>query len=196
MAQTSSRNPRTAIVALNNLSPFGNKLVQAGYVSIEQFQHCQVESRKTGKSLTDLLEGVTGQPLTPELLRNYKKQQLFELMILFGVPTFDPEITQIPLEQVCYLIDKVIPIETCRRNQIVPLLSHETYLANQSVQIGKISLEKSLKALRQNNDSGGNLVEELEKLAGDSLPSNLVKDYKNQEPFVICLLYTSPSPRD
>ena len=106
-------------------------------------------------------------------------------MILFGVATFDPEITQIPLEQVCYLIDKVIPIETCRRNQIVPLLSHETYLANQSVQIGKISLEKSLKALRQNNDSGGSLVEELEKLAGDSLPSNLVKDYKNKEPFVI-----------
>ena len=185
MAQTSSRNPRTAIVALNNLSPFGNKLVQAGYVSIEQFQQCQVESRKTGKSLTDLLEGVTGQPLTPELLRNYKKQQLFELMILFGVATFDPEITQIPLEQVCYLIDKVIPIETCRRNQIVPLVSHETHLANQSVQIGKISLEKSLKALRQNNDSGGSLVEELEKLAGDSLPSNLVKDYKNQEPFVM-----------
>jgi len=185
MAQTSSRNPRTAIVALSNLSPFGNKVVQAGYVNIEQFQHCQVESRKTGKSLTELLEGLTGQPLPPELLRHYKKQQLFELMILYGVAAFDPEITQIPPEQVCYLIDKVIPIETCRRNQIIPLFSRETHLASQFVQTGKISQEKSLKALRQSSDSGGNLVEELEKFSGDTLPSNLVKDYENNQPFVM-----------
>ncbi|WP_293137911.1 GspE/PulE family protein [Okeania sp. SIO3I5] len=185
MAQTSSRNPRTAIVALSNLSPFGNKLVQAGYVNIEQFQHCQVESRKTGKSLTELLEGLTGQPLPPELLRHYKKQQLFELMILYGVAAFDPEITQIPPEQVCYLIDKVTPIETCRRNQIIPLFSRETHLASQFVQTGKISQEKSLKALRQSSDSGGSLVEELEKFSGDSLPANLVKDYENNQPFVM-----------
>ena len=185
MAQTSSRNPRTAIVALSNLSPFGNKLVQAGYINIEQFQHCQIESRKTGKSLTNLLEDVMGQPLPPELLRHYKKQQLFELKILNGVAAFDPEITQIPLEQVCYLIDTVIPIETCRRNQVIPLFSRETHLANQFVQKGKITLDKSLKALRQSSDSEVSLVEELEKFAGDSLPSNLVKDYENQQPFVM-----------
>ena len=180
MAQTSSRNSRTSIVALSNLSPFGNKLVQAGYINIEQFQNCQIESRKTGKSLTNLLEDAIGQPLPPELLRHYKKQQLFELMILHGVAAFDPEITQIPLEQVCYLIDTVIPIETCRRNQIIPLFSRETHLINQFVQKGKISLDKSLKALRQSSDSEGSLVEELEKFVGGSLPSNLVKDYEDQ----------------
>ncbi|MCL2924835.1 MAG: GspE/PulE family protein [Trichodesmium sp. MAG_R04] len=185
MAQTSSRNSRTSIVALSNLSPFGNKLVQAGYINIEQFQQCQIESRKTGKSLTNLLEDVIGQPLPPELLRHYKKQQLFELMILHGVAAFDPEITQIPLEQVCYLIDTVIPIETCRRNQIIPLFSRETHLINQFIQRGKISLDKSLKALRQISDSEGSLIEELEKFVGNSLPSNLVKDYENQEPFVM-----------
>ena len=185
MAHTSSRNSRTSIVALSNLSPFGNKLVQAGYINIEQFQHCQIESRKTGKSLTNLLEDVMGQPLPPELLRHYKKQQLFELKILNGVAAFDPEITQIPLEQVCYLIDTVIPIETCRRNQVIPLFSRETHLANQFVQKGKITLDKSLKALRQSSDSEVSLVEELEKFAGDSLPSNLVKDYENQQPFVM-----------
>ncbi|MCL2933830.1 MAG: GspE/PulE family protein [Trichodesmium sp. MAG_R03] len=188
MAQTSSRNSRTSIVALSNLSPFGNKLVQAGYINIEQFQHCQIESRKTGKSLTNLLEDVIGQPLPPELLRHYKKQQLFELMILHGVAAFDPEITQIPLEQVCYLIDTVIPIETCRRNQIIPIFSRETHLANKFVQEGKISLDKSLKALRQSNDSEGSLVEELEKFAGNSLPPNLVKDYENQQPFVMIVM--------
>ena len=185
MAQSSSRNPRTAIVALGNLSPFGNKLVQAGLVNIEQFQHCQIESRKTGKSLTDLVEDAIGHPLPPDLIRHYKKQQLFELMILHGVATFDPEITPIPLEQLCYLIDKIIPIETCRRNQIIPLFSRETDLANQFVQIGKISQEKSLKALRQSSDSESSLVDELEKFAGDSLPSSLMKDYENQQPFVM-----------
>ncbi|NES05382.1 MAG: type II/IV secretion system protein [Okeania sp. SIO2F4] len=185
MAQSSSRNSRTAIVALSHLSPFGNKLVQAGYVNIEQFQECQVKSRKTGKSLTELLEALTGQPLPPELLRHYKKQQLFELMILYGVAAFDPEITQIPAQQVCYLIDKVIPIETCRRNQIIPLFSHETHLANQAVQTGNMSQQQMLKALAQSSNSQGKLIEDLEKFAGDPLPSNLVSDYEKQQPFVM-----------
>ena len=185
MAQTSSRASRTAIVALSNLSPFGNKLIQAGYVNIEQFQQCQVESRKTGKSLTEILEALTGQPLPPELLRHYKKQQLFELMLLYGVAAFDPEITQIPPQQVCYLIDKVIPIETCRRNRIIPLFSHETHLANQLVQAGSMSQDQMLKALAQRSSSQSKLIDELEKFAGDSLPSNLVSDYKQQQPFVM-----------
>ncbi|MGD1702788.1 GspE/PulE family protein [Dapis sp. BLCC M229] len=185
MAQSSSRNSRTAIVALSHLSPFGNKLVQAGYVNIEQFQKCQVESRKTGKSLTELLEALTGQRLPPELLRHYKKQQLFELMILHGVAAFDPEITQIPAQQVCYLIDKVIPIETCRRNQIIPLFSHETHLANQAVQTGSMSQQQMLKALAQSSSSQGKLIDNLEKFAGDPLPSNLVSDYEKQQPFVM-----------
>lgn len=185
MAQTSSRASRTAIVALSNLSPFGNKLIQAGYVNIEQFQQCQVESRKTGKSLTELLEALTGQPLPPELLRNYKKQQLFELMLLYGVAAFDPEITQIPPQQVCYLINKIIPIETCRRNRIIPLFSHETHLANQVVQAGIMSQDQMLKALAQRSSSQTKLIDELEKFAGDSLPSNLVSDYEKQQPFVM-----------
>ncbi|MDJ0554642.1 MAG: GspE/PulE family protein [Microcoleaceae cyanobacterium MO_207.B10] len=185
MAQNSSRGSRTAIVALSNLSPFGNKLIQAGYVNIEQFQQCQVESRKTGKSLTELLEALTGQPLPPELLRNYKKQQLFELMLLYGVAAFDPEITQIPPQQVFYLIDKVIPIETCRRNRIVPLFSHETHFANQLVQAGTISQDQMLKVLTQSGRSEGRLIDQLEQLVGDSLPSNLVSDYEKQQPFVM-----------
>ncbi|NEQ37835.1 MAG: type II/IV secretion system protein [Okeania sp. SIO3I5] len=76
-------------------------------------------------------------------------------------------------------------METCRRNQIIPLFSRETHLASQFVQTGKISQEKSLKALRQSSDSGGSLVEELEKFSGDSLPANLVKDYENNQPFVM-----------
>lgn len=35
---------------------------------------------------------------------------------------------------------------------------------------------------------GGSLVEELEKLVGDLLLLNLVKDYKNKELFVIMVM--------
>ncbi|MEB3340382.1 ATPase, T2SS/T4P/T4SS family [Okeania sp.] len=185
MAQTSSLNSRTAIVALSHLSPFGNKLVQAGYVNIEQFKQCQVESRETGKSLTDVLETVIGQPLPPELIRQYKKQQLFELMILYGVAAFDPEITPIPEQQVYYLIDKIIPVETCRRNKFIPLFSHETDLANKVVETGIMNQRQMLKALAQSNSSEAQFIEELEKCAGDSIPAELVKDYESQEPYMM-----------
>lgn len=185
MTQTTPRGSRTAIVALSNLSPFGNKLIQAGYVNIEQFQECQVKSRKTGKSLTEILEALTGQPLPPELLRHYKRQQLFELMLFHGVAAFDPEITPIPPQQVCYLIDKIIPIETCRRNRIIPLFSHETHLANQLVQAGIMAEDKMLKALAQSSSSQGKLIDELEKFSEGSLPSNLLSDYEKQPPFVM-----------
>jgi type IV pilus assembly protein PilB len=80
-----------------------------------------VESRKTGKPLTEALAAITGQQLPAELLRQYKKQQLFELKILYGVESLDPEINQVSTNQVGQLIDTLIPIETCRRHQIVPL---------------------------------------------------------------------------
>jgi type IV pilus assembly protein PilB len=119
MANSSS--PRRALVVQNNFSPFGNKLVQSGYVNNEQMQQALVESRKSGKSLTDVLTTMTGQQLPPELLRQYKKQQLFELKILYGVESLDPEINEIPTDQVNHLIDTLIPIDICRRYSMVPL---------------------------------------------------------------------------
>jgi type IV pilus assembly protein PilB len=118
---TNSSSQRRALVVQNNFSPFGNKLIQSGYADNEQMQQALVESRKTGKSLTEALETITGQNLPAELLRQYKKQQLFELKILYGVESLDPEINQVATNQVSYLIDNLIPIETCRRHQIVPL---------------------------------------------------------------------------
>ena len=82
---TNSPSSRRALVLQRSFSPFGNKLIQAGYVDSEQMQKALAESRKTGQALTDVLEALTGQQLAPELLRQYKKQQLFELKILYGV---------------------------------------------------------------------------------------------------------------
>jgi type IV pilus assembly protein PilB len=112
---------RRALVLQRSFSPFGNKLIQAGYVDGEQMQQALAESRRSGRALTDVLESITGQQLSPELLRQYKKQQLFELKILYGVESVDPELDSISSQQIGQFIDSLIPVDICRRHQLVPL---------------------------------------------------------------------------
>ncbi|MGC1309497.1 MAG: GspE/PulE family protein [Phormidesmis sp.] len=118
---TNTSSARKALVLQKSFSPFSNKLIQAGFVDGSQMQQALVESRKSGRSLTDVLESMTGQQLTPELLRQYKKQQLFELKILYGVESLDPEVETISDTQVTQLIDSLIPVDICRRHRLVPL---------------------------------------------------------------------------
>jgi type IV pilus assembly protein PilB len=118
---TNSPSQRRALVVQNNLSPFGNKLVQSGFANQEQVQKALMDSRRTGKPLTEALELITGQQLSPELLRQYKKQQLFELKILYGVESLDPEINQVSANQVGQLIEALIPVDLCRRYRLIPL---------------------------------------------------------------------------
>ncbi len=123
---TQSSSPRRALIVRNDFSPFGNKLIQAGYVDNDQMQQALVETRKSGRPLTEILESVTGRQLSPDLLRQYKKQQLFELKVLYGVESLDPEISEISNHQVGQLIDTLLPIDICRRYRLVPLAKKET----------------------------------------------------------------------
>ncbi|NHC36747.1 GspE/PulE family protein [Scytonema millei] len=117
----SSSMQRRALIVKNDLSPFGNKVVETGYVSKEQMKQALSESRSTGRSLPEILEAITGRQLPPDLIRQYKKQQLFELKILYGVEFLDPEINQIGTSQVGELIDTLIPIDICRRYRLLPI---------------------------------------------------------------------------
>ncbi|MDB9525706.1 ATPase, T2SS/T4P/T4SS family [Oscillatoria sp. CS-180] len=112
---------RRALVIQRSFSPFGNKLIQAGFVDGEQMQQALAESRRSGRALTDVLESITGQQLSPELLRQYKKQQLFELKILYGIESVDPELDSVSSQQIGRFIDTLIPVDICRRHQLVPL---------------------------------------------------------------------------
>ncbi|NJN88005.1 MAG: type II/IV secretion system protein [Leptolyngbyaceae cyanobacterium SL_7_1] len=122
---TNSSSQRRALVVQHNFSPFSNKLIQSGYANSEQMQQALIESRKSGRPLTEVLELITGQQLPPDLLRQYKKQQLFELKILYGVESLDPEISQISTAQVGLLIDTLVPVDICRRCRLVPLARTE-----------------------------------------------------------------------
>jgi type IV pilus assembly protein PilB len=126
IAMTNSPSQRRALVVQNNFSPFGNALIQSGFVNQEQLSQALVQSRKSGKPLTEALELITGKSLTPELLRQYKKQQLFELKILYGVESLDPEINQVSSNQMEHLLETLIPIDLCRRYRLLPLAKSET----------------------------------------------------------------------
>jgi type IV pilus assembly protein PilB len=117
----SSFSSRKALTTKQNLSPFGNKLVQAGYINAEQMRQATLECRKTNRSLVEILQGMTGKALTPELVRQYKKQQLFELKIIYGVDSLDPELVQFPEDQISELIDTLVRIDLCRTYQLVPI---------------------------------------------------------------------------
>lgn len=123
---TYSSSQRRALIIKNDFSPFGNKVIESGYVNNEQMQQALAESRKFKKPLTQVLESMTGRQLPPDLLRHYKKQQLFELKIIYGVEFLDPEIGQVSTTQMGTLIDTLIPIDICRRYNLIPLSQNDT----------------------------------------------------------------------
>lgn len=123
---TYSSSQRRALIIKNDFSPFGNKVIESGYVNNEQMQQALTESRKSKKPLTQVLESLTGRQLPPELLRHYKKQQLFELKIIYGIEFLDPEINQVAPTQVGSLIESLIPIDICRRYNLIPLSQNDT----------------------------------------------------------------------
>jgi type IV pilus assembly protein PilB len=125
MTYSSPQRRSTALTTRTEFSPFGNKLVQSGYVDNDQMRQALIESRKSGRPLTEVLESITGKALSPELLRQFKKQQLFELKILYGVESLDPEVTSVGSGVVGGLIETLIPVDICRRHRLVPLSRHD-----------------------------------------------------------------------
>ena len=108
----------------NSFSQFANRLIESGYTNNHQMQQAVNESRKSGKPLMEVIELLTGLKVPPDLLRQQKKQQLFELKIIYGVEAIDPEIRQISTNQVGKLINSLIPIDICRRYRLLPILQN------------------------------------------------------------------------
>ncbi|MEM6398716.1 MAG: ATPase, T2SS/T4P/T4SS family [Cyanobacteria bacterium P01_D01_bin.116] len=125
MTYSSQQRRSTALSVKSEFSPFGNKLVQSGFVDNSQMKQALIESRKSGRPLIEVIESIAGRQLSPELLREYKKQQLFELKILYGVESLDPEVSQVGSTSVGGLIESLIPVDICRRHRLIPLSKHE-----------------------------------------------------------------------
>jgi type IV pilus assembly protein PilB len=127
MTNTSDRRFSTSIVTTSLFTPALNKMIQSGYVNGDQLKKAQLESKKSGKRLTEVLEAATGLPLPPELLRLYKKQQMFELKIVYGVEAFDPELSELSNEQLGAMLDELkMSIDICHQRRFLPVAKTAT----------------------------------------------------------------------
>ena len=118
---TQSSSPKRALIVRNDFSPFGNKLIQSGYVNAEQLKQALVDSRVKNHPLTEVLESLTGKSLPAELQQQFKKQQLFELKIVYGLKAVDIASTQINKLQVRELINTFISADSCRQLKLLPI---------------------------------------------------------------------------
>jgi type IV pilus assembly protein PilB len=125
MTQTSNptpvSRPTTALALQEYVSPFGNKLIQQGYIDKDQLKRALVQVRQNKRPLLQVLEELTQKGLSPELVRQYKQHHLFELKILYGVDCVDPETDEVSYETMFELIDSLIKIQVCSRHKLLPL---------------------------------------------------------------------------
>ncbi|HBE16145.1 MAG TPA: general secretion pathway protein GspE [Cyanobacteria bacterium UBA11149] len=119
--QLPSNLQRHVIIYFYPFPPFAKKLIQAGYIDAPQMEQALAESRKSNKPLLEVLESLTRKQIPPDLQRQYRKYQLFELKIIYSVEYLDPEISDISPCLVSELIDCLIPIDICRRYRLVPV---------------------------------------------------------------------------
>ncbi|WP_425590769.1 GspE/PulE family protein [Cyanobacterium sp. DS4] len=121
ISSASKEKLKTALVSPDYFNPFGNKLIQAGYIDKEDLKRALVQVRNTKQPLVKVLEQITHKALSPELVRQYKQHQLFELKILYGVDCVDPESEEIAADQMTDLIESIMGVQVCRRHKLLPL---------------------------------------------------------------------------
>jgi type IV pilus assembly protein PilB len=110
-------------------SPFESKLLEAGQVTKVQYDQALKMSQTEDIPLPEAIEKVTGTPLTPELARFYKKQYMFELRVLYGIDSIDPDVdvAKFDINNIVTLLESnVIPIQSCKDNEILPLAKDQT----------------------------------------------------------------------
>jgi type IV pilus assembly protein PilB len=120
-----------AIAKRTGRNPFETKLIETGAATVEQYEQALKASEEEKISLITALENVLDAPLAPELARAYKKQRMFELRVLYGIDSIDPDVdvTKFDIGTISALIDKnVIPLNTCKELEIIPLAKDETGL--------------------------------------------------------------------
>lgn len=151
---TLTSSPKRALIVRNDFSPFGNKLVQSGYVNADQMKQALVDSRNSNKPLIELLVEMAGKDLPVELREQYRKQQLFELKVLYGLPSLDVTTNNINKSTVRSLIASYISVDSCRQLKILPIELGDGVLSIAMVNPSDLEVCNDLdKILRQHNIS-------------------------------------------
>ncbi|NJK35163.1 MAG: type II/IV secretion system protein [Oscillatoriales cyanobacterium SM2_2_1] len=125
----SSRRTSRALAKRGGRTPFETKLIEGGHATSEQFDRAIKDSQEQNAPFLAVLESLIGQELAPDIARFYKKQQLFELRLVYGIEPLDPEldVDKFDIEALSKLIDSnLIPIQICRECEMLPIAKTDT----------------------------------------------------------------------
>jgi type IV pilus assembly protein PilB len=126
--KSSSNTATKAIAKRGGRTPFESKLVQGGHATPDQFDMAVKASQEQNVPLLIALEELLGQQLAPDISRYYKRQQLFELRVLYGIEPVDPdvEVDKFDIAALSALLDSnIIPVASCRDCEMLPLAKTE-----------------------------------------------------------------------
>jgi type IV pilus assembly protein PilB len=124
---TSRRSSASKALAIANASitPFGRKLKELGFADDKQIQDIQnaLKADREGgsKVLALAVKNIVGKELTPDLERAYKRQQLFELKVIYGIPSLDTDLEPVDLAEMSELIESLLPLDICNRYKFLPI---------------------------------------------------------------------------
>jgi len=125
---TGLKNRTKALAKRGGRTPFESRLIQAGHATPDQFDRAVKDSQEQNVPFLSTLEQILGQQLAPDITRYYKRQQLFELRVLYGIEPIDPdvEVDKFDLATLSALLDSnIIPIASCRDCEMLPLVKTE-----------------------------------------------------------------------
>lgn len=121
---SSLKSKTKALAKRGGRTPFESKLIQAGHATSDQFDRAVKDSQEQNVPFINVLEQILGQQLAPDITRYYKRQQLFELRVLYGIEPIDPDVDvdKFDTAALSALLDSnIIPIASCRDCEILPL---------------------------------------------------------------------------
>jgi type IV pilus assembly protein PilB len=103
------------------VSPKGSLLVKSGYANPEQIQTAWQRYLFSGEPFLSILETLVGKPPTSELKLQWKKYQLFESKLLYGVDGFGLDLDIDSIKNITNTIDLLLPLFLCKKYKIIPL---------------------------------------------------------------------------
>ncbi len=160
---TSDQAPTTAIGLKNNRTkalakrggrtPFESKLIQSGHATSDQFDRAVKDSQEQNVPFLNVLEQILGQQLAPDITRYYKRQQLFELRVLYGLEPIDPDVDvdKFDIPTLSALLDSnIIPIASCRDCEMLPLAKSENSITIAVVSPDSYKVQNEIARLLKN----------------------------------------------
>ncbi|MEN9231267.1 MAG: GspE/PulE family protein [Thermostichus sp. DG02_5_bins_236] len=120
-----SASSKAIAIANASITPFGRKLKELGLANDAQIQEIQKafkgERDGNGKALALIVKEIVGKDISPDLERAYKRQQLFELKIIYGIPSLDLDLEPVEISEITPLIDSVLSLDICSRYKFLPI---------------------------------------------------------------------------